>query len=501
MQTLKSFLNQAMLIWTESTGAGRVGIALLLVICVGGIVGIGVWSSQPNYVMLASELEPSEAAEIIAALDTANISYQVKGAGSIILVDKRKWNPAKIAAGKLGIQNVQDNMEESSPWMDPLTQQEIFRRNLQKQIESSIIQFKNIKTATVNLSIPKKQAFIRESNQPSASVLIEVAPKSKFNESNAAAIASLVSRSVSGLTIDQVSITDTDGTEYATDESLGRLTKQEEFRIVRERELSQKAEWLLTQFLGMGNAAVAVTTDYSFSFGTTEKHEYDADSKVLLSEDVTTTKNFAQPMSADGVEMSSEDSGAPVVPTRSDKPVSDHEKLNNQYGFSQTKSSRTEQTPVLNMMTVSVLINKTTVEDENQVVPTEIKSKIEEIVGNAVGLRGATDQITVEFFEFANPVPQVEEPISAIPWDQINAILKNISLGIAALVTLFIGLKVLKSFKPNQVEVEQVADQSTQINQLSEMVKENPEVFSKIIASWSNLDATTENESPASKAA
>lgn len=500
MQTLKSFLNQAMLIWTESTGAGRVGIGLLMTICIGGIVAIGIWSSQPNYVMLASELEPGEAAQMIDALDAANISYQIKGSGSIILVDKRKWSPAKIAAGKLGIDKIQDSMEQTTPWMDPKTQEEIFRRNKQKQLEISITKYKSVKSATVILSIPEKQPFIRQSTLPSASVLIEPAPTSNFSESDAAAIASLVSTSVGmGLTTDLVSITDTLGNVYATNESLGQITKQEEYRTSRERWLSQKAESILTQFLGYGNASVAVTADYSFSFGTTESEEYDPDEKVIITEDVTNTVSESPTLTPASVNAETESSTDEV--TRRDGTITKSETLKNTYGVTKKVTSQTMQTPILNMLTVSVLVNKTIVEDENQVVPAEIKSRLEELVGNAVGLRDATDQITVEFFEFVNTAPTEEEPTSAIPWDQINTILKNVSLGIAALVTLFIGLKVLKSFKPNQVEVEQVVDQSSQINQLSEMVKENPEIFSKIIASWSNLDAPNENESAASKAA
>ena len=91
MQTLKSFLNQALLIWRDSTGAGRVGIALLLTICVGGIISVGIWSAQPNYVLLARDIDdPGQAAKIMAALDAENITYQIKGSGSMIMVGASK---------------------------------------------------------------------------------------------------------------------------------------------------------------------------------------------------------------------------------------------------------------------------------------------------------------------------------------------------------------------------------------------------------------------------
>ncbi len=500
MQTLKSFLNQAMLIWTESTGAGRIGIALLLAICVGGIIGIGVWSSQPNYVILANDLAPDQASKMIDALDSANIKYQIKGSGSMLLVDRQNWSRAKIEAGKLGIEHADENMETASPWMDPNSQQEIFRRNLQKQIENTITRFKTVESATVILSIPKKQAFIRQADSPSASVQIEVAAKAKFGEANASSIASLVASSVNGLTVDQVSITDTLGNEYTTDETLGQLSKQEEFRIMRERELSQKAEYILSKFLGLGNASVAVTTDYTFAFGTTETLEIDPDQKVLTSEEIETKKTRGPNMVAGGVTAAT-DGGEPAGSSRTEKNIMEQENLKNKYDVSKTSRVETNQTPVLNMMTVSVLVNQTTIQDENQAIPADIKAQIEGIVSKAVGLRDAKDEISVEFFAFIDTLPTEEEPAAAIPWDQINQILRNVSLGIAALVALFIGLKVLKSFRPNQVESEPALDQTSQINQLSDMVKDNPEIFSKIIATWSNLDSKSDNDSSASKAA
>ena len=80
MQTLKSFLNQSLLIWRDSTGAGRVGIALLLAICLGGIISVGIWSAQPNYVVLARDIDdPGQAAKILASLDAEIFPTRSKG--------------------------------------------------------------------------------------------------------------------------------------------------------------------------------------------------------------------------------------------------------------------------------------------------------------------------------------------------------------------------------------------------------------------------------------
>ena len=223
MQTLKSILDQAMLIWNDSTAAARFGLAMLAVIFVGAIVGVGIWSAQPNYIDLARELDPAKASKMIDALDAEGIAYQVRGSGSIVKVDASDLPRARIAAGKLGINTADAELESVSPWMDPVSQQETFRRNLERQLESTIQRLKSIERADVHLSIPEKQAFIRAKNEPSAAVILEISPNAKFGEDQAAAVASMVANAVDGLSIEHVAIADTNGNTFETDESLGRL--------------------------------------------------------------------------------------------------------------------------------------------------------------------------------------------------------------------------------------------------------------------------------------
>lgn len=496
MQTLKSLLDQSLLIWNDATGAGRIGIALLLLICAVSVIGIGVWSAQPNYVVLANDITPGQVSKMIDSLDAAGIAYQIKGSGSIILVDKQKWSRAKLAAGQLGIDNVESEMEETSPWMDPTSQQNTFRRNLQRRLEGSISKFKNVATAEVHLSIPERQAFIRQSTAPSAAVVLEIAPKAKFDDSHAHSIASMVASAVPGLMAENVAISDTLGNDYTIDENSGQLSKQEEFRMMRDRELAQKAQAILTPFLGIGNTSVAVTTDFTFPMGTKTTKEFDPDSKVLVDEQVKNTTSRAQGSTASGPAGSASNVGDGSGSRETGSPVvSKTEDLSNRYEISSTSRTESMQTPILNMMTVSVLVNQATVEDEIGAVPPDVKQKVESLVSQAVGLRDGTDHITVEFFTFVEADAGVLPGGTSMPWDQINKILKNISLGVAALVALFIAMRVIKKFQPEPAIVSNESSEGpTSLSELSEMVQQNPEVFAKIIANWASTDMSDQSD-------
>ncbi len=498
MQTIKTFLDQSQAIWKESTAAARFGLILLLTICVGAVVGVGIWSTQPNYVTVADNLEFDKSAQLTTALDQANIGYEIKGSGSIIQVDERSLGRARVLAGKLGIGSDEAELETASPWMDPVSQQNVFRRNLERQLASSIEKTLGIESATVHLNLPERQPFLRQSEEPTASVVLEISPKHRFSENQAATIAQTIAHAA-GIPVANVAISDTAGNLFSNSEDLGRLTKQEEYRLNRERELTAKAKAMLVNFLGIGNAQVEITADYTFQNGTKTSKLFDPNKRVATSETVNSTVS-STPTNAAGAANSAgagRDAGKSVT--------NKTETLESIFEVSSTIEEDTVSTPILNLLTVSVLVNTSKVQNESKEIPANVKSSIESIVKQAVGFRPDSDQFTLEFFEFVELLPTEETPASAIPWEQINSVLKNISLGIAAVVALFLGLKVIRKLQPSPALANSGAvltgARNSQVNQLSDMVKQNPEVFSKIIAAWANDSPADSNEKLKEKAA
>lgn len=501
METLKSFLHQALMIWKESTGAGRLGIALLVIICVGGILGVGIWSAQPDYVKLVEGTDATVSAKIVEKLDASGISYKLQGAGAIILVDRRKWSEATMAASDVGVEPARESMEEMSVWQDPFAQQDIRRRNKERQLEASVARLSNVVSAEVLLGEPKEQKFLRGSHPTTASVIVEIVKKARFDESHASAVANIVADGTPGLTSDMVSVTDTNGIAYSTDDSFRSLSRQTEIRISRDRELAQKAEMLLNKIVGYGNASVEVTTEFSYPNATTTTKIIDSENRVLIKEDIENVKRSGAGGTALGTAGTATNGGGTGTTARSNRGdlIEDMEKNKSEYMYGNEEMVTIKQDPVLEMVSVSVLVNKTSVEDENKVVPQDVKDSIQEIVSNAIGIKPDRDQITVGFQTFVETVTLDEPAAAGIPWDQVNQIIKNVSLGLAALVALYISLRALKKFQLEPGPTTEVAARSDHMDQLSEMVQQNPEIFSKIIANWS--DNPIEGDSATRKAA
>ncbi len=250
METLKSFLDQSLLIWKDSTAAARFGIVLLLVICFGAIVGVGIWSSRPEFVQLAGDLDPAKAAKLIDALEAAGIDYQQQGATSVS-VDKKKRAEAQRAAIRVGVGQASFDRMEPNAWASPAELEQSRLHNLQLELKLTLEDFPAIEKATVHLGEPDKSPFFARNQTPStASVKLTLTPGANFNDATASSIASLVSNAVSGLMPENVSIVDTTGRQYKTDASYGNFGVQEEYRRRREQELRKTQRWSFTAHWG-----------------------------------------------------------------------------------------------------------------------------------------------------------------------------------------------------------------------------------------------------------
>lgn len=494
METLKSFLDQSLQIWKDSTAAARFGIGLLLLICVASVAGVGVWSAQPDYSVLASEIKPGKIAKLIDALEAADIDYIQQGP-TTVLVDKRDRAKASREANRLGISHDSGEKIVSSPWDSLDSKKEAQRLNLQLSIRRMIEDMDSVTEAQVIISNPERQPFMRKTSQPKASVSLELNPHSEFGPPAASTIARMVANSVVGLTPDNVSVSDTEGNQYNTDPSQGQLTQKEEYRKMREQDLVEKAETILYRTLGFGNYNVVVTTEFSFPDQKTTSVEFKKEDKVAIKEDVESKEKKQDNRSALGPVGVNNNNGRGTSTQGRQDTVEKTETTKSEYRIPETEKIEVIDTPIMEWLSVSVIINSTAVEDENQTIPQELKSEFEASLREAVGIREKTkDKFSLAFIKFPE-VETSEEPsaFATLPWDKINQFLKNLSLGLAALVALFVAFKALKKIQPDPSLSPETADRESQVDQLSQLVKENPEVFAKIMESWSTLDS---NEKP-----
>lgn len=493
MQLLKSILHQARQIWDDSTGAARLGIGLMALIFVVAVVSVGVWSYQPSYVLLASDLTPAQVDQAMDALVMKDIDHQLKGSGSILWVDSRRLAEAKVAIRKVGVLATDPKTEEPNIFDPPFVANEKLKRNQEMRLEAAIGNMRGVKAASVSLGKPPQNPFMRKQSPSKASVMLDLLPGASFGERDARSIAIHVSHAVAGLDASQVAVTDSDGKFYETDPSSRGADWMEETKLKEEDEAVAKIMSQLVPIFQLENITVAVTKNFTFREGEQHSLEYGTDGVLGKQsvEEYTTDQSVAK---AEGVVGANANQGRGIGGTRRSNGVGDS-RLYKESDYLVDRRETTEKlrSSTLENMSVSVVVNKAHFDEDVDLAAVE--ERIKSTVASAVGLDNDRDTLFVDITEFAE-LPELVEPVaSSVPWEQVYQVLEHISLGLAALVAFFIALRAFKKFSPEPVQIGSAPPVAAHVDRLADMVKENPEVFSQIIASWSELEPEAERES------
>src|SRR3954464_5120241 len=237
-------------------------------------------AGQPSYSTVMAGIDPAQTGKITSALDSKGIKYEVRNGGTALAVDKSQLADARIALAEKGLPNsAQPGMElfdKQKLGASDFQQQVTYQRALEGQLASPIGQIDGVGGATVQLVLPQDQLFQDQQSQAKAAVLLSGSGQS-LQPGAVRGIAQLVSGSVKGLGLNQVSITDSNGQLLwpnseggATDGQMASTSKQAaEARYAQGVESNLNA--LLAQTLGPGKAQVQVNADLNMNQATRDE--------------------------------------------------------------------------------------------------------------------------------------------------------------------------------------------------------------------------------------
>src|SRR3954466_8264939 len=171
-------------------------------------------ASAPSYSTVMAGVDPAQTGKITAALDAKGVKYEIQNNGTAIAVDKSQMADARIALAEKGLpQSNQPGMElfdKQKLGASDFQQQGTYQRALEGQLAQTIGQIDGVGGATVQLVLPQDQLFQDQQSAAKAAVLLSGSGQS-LNPGAIRGIAQLVSGSVKGLGLNQVSITDSSG--------------------------------------------------------------------------------------------------------------------------------------------------------------------------------------------------------------------------------------------------------------------------------------------------
>jgi flagellar M-ring protein FliF len=268
---------------------------------VGGIVAgavstsvVLVWTSQPDFVVLFSGLGPEDASAIVDELVAAEVPYRVNTSGGTILVPQARVGELRIRVAGKGLTGSRtvgyEVFDRSSLGMTEFLQHVNYRRALEGELTRTVLSLSEVRNARVHLAIPEQGVFNRDRRLPTASVILDLKPGARLEESQVRGIYALMAASVEGLEPSGVTIVDSTGRELGAGAASGELAAtSEQLRVQQEVEeyLRNKATSLLEQVVGAGEATVQVHAELDFERVERSVERFDPGSATVRSEQRT----------------------------------------------------------------------------------------------------------------------------------------------------------------------------------------------------------------------
>ena len=277
----------------QGVGAARILMLLIVSALVIGLLGyLGNRLTDPPLTILYGDLDPKDANQIVAKLETMTVPYELRAGGTQIFVPTDRALRLRMAMAEEGLPNGGSVGYEVFDRSDTLgltrTMQNInMLRALAGELERTIKSISQINAARVHLVLPKRDLFSRGKQNTSASIVLSMVGGNRLNKSQVNAIRHLVASAVPGLKPNQVSIIDNRGNLLARggedqDDSL-MTDRAQDYRAAYESRLMRAIENLLEQTLGVGKVRAQVNAEINFDRVTTSAEIYDPEGQVVRS--------------------------------------------------------------------------------------------------------------------------------------------------------------------------------------------------------------------------
>lgn len=277
----------------------QVGLMLGLALSVAIGVAIVLWSQEPSYGRLYSEIGEKDVAEILEILDTQGIKYKVETGSGAIMVPMDDVNDVKLKLAAQGLPRSNSlgyELLDKDQGFGTSKSVELvrFQRALEGEIARTIMGIQNVKTARVLLALPVQSVFVRERKKPSASVIVNLYQGRSLDKGQVESIVHLVASSVPQLEAEQVTVVDQKGQLLNSNDSSSEVnltSKQFEYKKNIEEHLMKRIENILTPLVGSDGMRAQISADVDFTVTDRTQEMFNPDLPALRSEQTSEEQN------------------------------------------------------------------------------------------------------------------------------------------------------------------------------------------------------------------
>ncbi|MGA2175603.1 MAG: flagellar basal-body MS-ring/collar protein FliF [Verrucomicrobiota bacterium] len=417
-------------IWKQLGLNQRVSIIMATAVVCAGLGTMAFWSSRPDFSLLYGKLEEGEASKVIAALGETKVPYQIRGAGSIYVPADKVYQVRMQMAGK-GIPRGDgvgfEIFDKANFGISDFVQRANYTRAVQGELARTISQLDQVENARVMIVMPENRLLVDSSRKPTASVFVRVKGMGQLPPAAVNSIRFLVANSVEGLQVNNVSVVDNQGNVLSENEEsdsiAGLSNNQLAARRNVEQYLAKKAQGMLEQVLGSGQAVVRVSAELNWDTITRTEEKFDPDGQVVRTSvinddntDTTTSSGGGPPgVAANGSDTNSS-SGTPVNKSHTQKKVT-----NNNYEINKITSNVVQAAGGIKRLSTAVFVAQRFEGKgaDRKAVPRSADEldKLRHIVQAALGIQAngdanRTDEMTLEEMPFNDqPVAEMAQEL------------------------------------------------------------------------------------------
>lgn len=343
-------------------------------------------------------------------------------------------------------------------------------RAMNGELARLIKQIKPIQNATVFISIPENSTMFDAEKPKTATVQIVMPVGEKLDQLKVKAITNLLLGSVSGLTAENIAITDTNGNVYhsvmnAEDEMLQRLEENDKY-------MQQKISKQLDRLVGPGNYVATVSTFLRQAPIEKFSIEYDPNKKASVSEQSFSeglgdkTQDQSRGINAVSTYLPN---GLPTGGSDSSQNRSySRQATETQYGVTKTQTNEYIKPGVIEDISIAVTMDRNNLPSDTTI------EELKELIARSASPKVTANNVSIAFTNSNDPyltpekqqnLPKVDE--SGNPW-WLALLLSGLGL---VIIFKAISSKVKRIREENEVEVEalrqKALEQERQLNDIN----------------------------------
>jgi flagellar M-ring protein FliF len=503
-------------------GQKVVTVAAIIALSIGGYA-FSTWAAKPTYAPLFTNLSPTDASAMIDKLNTSKIPYQLGANGTEILVPQQSVYSTRLTMSSAGLPTAGTSgyslLDKEGITTSEFKQRVDYQRALEGELAKTIKSINGVTDAQVHLAIPQQTVFNDGTQKPTGSVLITTAPGTTLASGQVQSIVNLVSSSVTGLTPDQVSVSDASGRVLSSAGGMNDLSVADTRAAATqqlESRLSGPAQTMLDNLVGTGHSTVTVTADLNFDKTNTVSSNYVYNSSIPPLAEASTAETYAGSSASTGgvLGAASPSPTAGAAGTGANGYVKNTMTRNNAVG--QVTESSANAPGNIRTLSVAVLLDK-------NAGPVNA-AQVQQLVSSAVGLnakRGDTIAVSVAPFNTAAASAATKAAAQAAAQAKAAAskaaLMSMIKTGgtvllvIFVLLATFIANKRRKKAEPDRDDLDDFlstlsenpgllppapqdivppptrdAQAEARQRQLAEMAENDPQEVARLLRNWLN---------------